>query len=238
MLKKENAELKEALRTLRAEFELFRNSREPREVATPIPIQAGGSNKRKAVSPPAIAESVAMQSDESPAQVPEENVLASLTAIEESLKQSACQNGWCCVTVPAKSPRHCGRVPVFVTHHGCSAQTTPPLQGKLRRPLRIHGTVVPPGGCSGLRSRSTERARGSSTSQRRSTSRPGHVSLEPTRSRSHTPTASNTKKPTLVWADKARGRRESSRGDELNRGSPHASELDEMRRANEQLRKK
>ncbi|KAH8028495.1 hypothetical protein HPB51_017590 [Rhipicephalus microplus] len=87
MLKKENAELKEALRTLRAEFELFRNSREPREVATPIPVQAGGSNKRKAVSPPAIAESVAMQSDESPAQVPEKNVLASLTAIEESLKQ-------------------------------------------------------------------------------------------------------------------------------------------------------
>ncbi|KAH8038047.1 hypothetical protein HPB51_020697 [Rhipicephalus microplus] len=87
MLKKENAELKEALRTLRAEFELFRNSREPREVATPIPVQAGGSNKRKAVSPPAIAESVAMQSDESPAQVPEKNVLASLMAIEESLKQ-------------------------------------------------------------------------------------------------------------------------------------------------------
>ncbi|KAH8039433.1 hypothetical protein HPB51_007311 [Rhipicephalus microplus] len=86
-LKKENAELKEALRTLRTEFELFRNSREPREVATPIPVQAGGSNKRKAVSPPAIAESVAMQSDESPAQVPEKNVLASLTAIEESLKQ-------------------------------------------------------------------------------------------------------------------------------------------------------
>ncbi|KAH8029650.1 hypothetical protein HPB51_002103 [Rhipicephalus microplus] len=52
MLKKENAELKEALRTLRAEFELFRNSREPREVATPIPVQAGGSNKRKAVWPP------------------------------------------------------------------------------------------------------------------------------------------------------------------------------------------
>ncbi|KAL3181686.1 hypothetical protein MRX96_036207 [Rhipicephalus microplus] len=87
MLKKENAELKEALRTLRTEFELFRNSREPREVATPIPVQAGGSNKRKAVSPPVIAESVAMQSDESPAQVPEKNVLASLTAIEESLKQ-------------------------------------------------------------------------------------------------------------------------------------------------------
>ncbi|KAH7964570.1 hypothetical protein HPB51_027190 [Rhipicephalus microplus] len=87
MLKKENAEPKEALRTLRAEFEFFRNSREPREVATPIPVQAGGSNKRKAVSPPAIAESVAMQSDESPAQVPEKNVLASLTAIEDSLKQ-------------------------------------------------------------------------------------------------------------------------------------------------------
>ncbi|KAH7947174.1 hypothetical protein HPB52_008055 [Rhipicephalus sanguineus] len=87
MLKKENAKLKEALRTLRSEFELFRNSREPRAVVTPIPVQAGGSNKRKAVSPPATVESEAMQSDESSAQVPEQNVLASLAAIEESLKQ-------------------------------------------------------------------------------------------------------------------------------------------------------
>ncbi|KAL3195379.1 hypothetical protein MRX96_015849 [Rhipicephalus microplus] len=88
--------------------------------------------------------------------------------------------------------------------------------------------------CSGSPSRSTERARRSSTSQPRSTSRPGHVSSGPTRSRSRTPTISNSKKPTLSWADKARGRRERRR---INRGSPHASELDEMRRPNEQLRK-
>ncbi|KAH7976426.1 hypothetical protein HPB52_013777 [Rhipicephalus sanguineus] len=69
------------------EFELFRNSREPRAVITPIPVQAEGLNKRKAVSPPATVESEAMQSDESSAQVPEQNVLASLAAIEESLKQ-------------------------------------------------------------------------------------------------------------------------------------------------------
>ncbi|KAL3184494.1 hypothetical protein MRX96_031785 [Rhipicephalus microplus] len=41
----------------------------------------------------------------------------------------------------------------------------------------------------------------------------------------------------LCWADKAQERRESSRGDESNRGSPYTSELDEMRRANEQLRR-
>nr|XP_037291384.1 myb-related transcription factor, partner of profilin-like [Rhipicephalus microplus] len=92
-------------------------------------------------------------------------------------------------------------------------------------------------GCSGSRSRSTERAQEISTSQPRSNSKPGHVSSGPTRSRSRTPTISNSKKPTLSWADKARGRRESPRGDASNRGSPHASELDEMRRANEQLRK-
>ncbi|KAL3224763.1 hypothetical protein MRX96_026351 [Rhipicephalus microplus] len=77
----------------------------------------------------------------------------------------------------------------------------------------------------------------SSTSQLRSKPKPGHVSSGPTRSRSRTSTTSNSKKPTLSWADKARGRRESPRDDESNRGSPHASELDEMRRANEQLRK-
>nr|XP_037290555.1 serine/arginine-rich splicing factor 2-like [Rhipicephalus microplus] len=59
-------------------------------------------------------------------------------------------------------------------------------------------------GCSGSRSRSTERARGSSTSQLRSTSRPGPVSSGPTRSRSRSPATSNSKKPTLSWADKAR----------------------------------
>ncbi|KAL3242951.1 hypothetical protein MRX96_047657 [Rhipicephalus microplus] len=93
-------------------------------------------------------------------------------------------------------------------------------------------------GCSGSRSRSTKRARGSSTFQPRSNSKPGHVSSGPTRSRSRTLTpTSNSKKPTLSWADKALGRRESPRGDETNRGSPYASELNEMRRANEQLRK-
>ncbi|KAL3190294.1 hypothetical protein MRX96_019828 [Rhipicephalus microplus] len=91
--------------------------------------------------------------------------------------------------------------------------------------------------CSGSRSRSTERARGSSTSQPRSNSKPKHVSSGSTRSRSRTPTTSNSKKPTLSWADKARGKRKSPRGDESNYGSPHANELDEMRRANEQLRK-
>lgn len=89
MLKKENAELKEALRTLRSEFELFRNSREPPEIDSPIPVQAEGSNKRKALSPPVTTEREAMQTDQTPAQVPkpEPNVLASLAAIEESLKQ-------------------------------------------------------------------------------------------------------------------------------------------------------
>ncbi|KAL3261418.1 hypothetical protein MRX96_000027 [Rhipicephalus microplus] len=79
------------------------------------------------------------------------------------------------------------------------------------------------------RSRSTERAWGSSASQPLSTSRLGHVSSGLTRSCSRTPTTSNSKRPTLSWADKARGRRESPKGDESNRGSPHASELDEMR---------
>ncbi|KAL3182712.1 hypothetical protein MRX96_034620 [Rhipicephalus microplus] len=58
-----------------------------------------------------------------------------------------------------------------------------------------------------------------------------------TRSPSHSPTSSNRKKPTLSWADKTRGGRESHRGDEASRGSPHAIELDQMRRANKQPRK-
>ncbi|KAH7972570.1 hypothetical protein HPB52_013566 [Rhipicephalus sanguineus] len=45
------------------------------------------------------------------------------------------------------------------------------------------------------------------------------------------------KKPTLSWADKAREGRESPRGDDSSRGSTHAKELDELRRANEQLKK-
>ncbi|KAL3176086.1 hypothetical protein MRX96_010786 [Rhipicephalus microplus] len=88
-----------------------------------------------------------------------------------------------------------------------------------------------------FQSSSTERARGSSISEPRSKLRPGLVSSGPTRSRCRTPTISNSKNPTLSWADKARGRRESSKGDESNCCSAHASELDEMRRANEQLRK-
>ncbi|KAL3190583.1 hypothetical protein MRX96_039669 [Rhipicephalus microplus] len=78
-------------------------------------------------------------------------------------------------------------------------------------------------GCSGSRSRSTERARGSFSSQPRSTSRPGNVSSVPTRSRSRTPTTSNSKRPTLSWADRARGRLESPRGDKSNCGSPHVT---------------
>ncbi|KAL1417829.1 hypothetical protein MTO96_006086 [Rhipicephalus appendiculatus] len=94
-------------------------------------------------------------------------------------------------------------------------------------------------GCSGSRSRSTERAhsRGRSASQPRSSSRPRHDSSGRTRSRSRTPTTPRSKKPTLTWADKTRGGRESPRGDDSPRGSPHAKELDELRRANEQLRK-
>ncbi|KAL3194070.1 hypothetical protein MRX96_046132 [Rhipicephalus microplus] len=82
-----------------------------------------------------------------------------------------------------------------------------------------------PGGRSGDRSGSRHRGASMGCSGSRS------------RSRSRTPTTSNNKKPTLSLTDKARGRRESLRGDESNRGSSHASELDEMRRANEQLRK-
>ncbi|KAH7977091.1 hypothetical protein HPB51_027053 [Rhipicephalus microplus] len=78
---------------------------------------------------------------------------------------------------------------------------------------------------------------GSSTSQPRSTSRKWHVSSGPTRSRSRTPTICNSKTPTLFRACKARERRETTTGDESNQGSPHASELYEMRRANEQPRK-
>lgn len=95
-------------------------------------------------------------------------------------------------------------------------------------------------GRSGSRSRSTERAhsRGRSASQPCSSSRPRHDSSGRTRSRSRTPTTPKSKKkPTLSWADKAREGRESPRGDDSPRGSPHAKELDELRRANEQLRK-
>ncbi|KAH7982719.1 hypothetical protein HPB52_006785 [Rhipicephalus sanguineus] len=44
-LRKENAELKEALQALRSEFERFRNSREPRVAQSPIPVLVGGPNK-------------------------------------------------------------------------------------------------------------------------------------------------------------------------------------------------
>ncbi|KAL3174952.1 hypothetical protein MRX96_010975 [Rhipicephalus microplus] len=83
---------------------------------------------------------------------------------------------------------------------------------------------------------STGRSGGRYGSRRRGASM-WDVSARASGTRSRTPTTSNSKKLTLSWADKAGGRRESPRGDESNRGSPHVSELDEMRRANKQLRK-
>ncbi|KAL3224364.1 hypothetical protein MRX96_026628 [Rhipicephalus microplus] len=113
----------------------------------------------------------------------------------------------------------------------------PPFQGTLARPLRIQA----PWCLQGMFRLALQVDRTCPGNFHFSASlqpqKPGHVSSGPTRSRSRTPTISNSKKPTLSWADKARGRRESPRGDASNRGSPHASELDEMRRANEQLRK-
>ncbi|KAL3226191.1 hypothetical protein MRX96_049013 [Rhipicephalus microplus] len=90
-----------------------------------------------------------------------------------------------------------------------------------------------PGGRSGARSGSRHRG----ASRECSGSRSGHVSSGPTRSRSCMPTSSNCKYSTPSWADKARGRRESPRGDDSDRVSFHASEFDEMRRANKPLRK-
>ncbi|KAL3201237.1 hypothetical protein MRX96_012724 [Rhipicephalus microplus] len=87
------------------------------------------------------------------------------------------------------------------------------FQGTLGRPLGIEALRCLQG-IRGSRFRSTERARRSSTSQHRFTSRLGQVSLEPTRSRSRTPTTSNSKKLTLSWADKFLGGRESPRGNE------------------------
>ncbi|KAL3184010.1 hypothetical protein MRX96_006324 [Rhipicephalus microplus] len=68
--------------------------------------------------------------------------------------------------------------------------------------------------------------------QSRGTFRRGRPGPAPAR-----PTPLTARSRRSPWADKARERRESPGGDELNRGSLHASELDEMRRANEQLRK-
>ncbi|KAH7954902.1 hypothetical protein HPB49_022690 [Dermacentor silvarum] len=70
-----------------------------------------------------------------------------------------------------------------------------------------------------------------------STSKPGHDASGRIRSRSRTPTSLRSKKPTLSWADMARGGREAPRGDDLRRDSHHANELEKLRRDNEQLRK-
>ncbi|KAL3226881.1 hypothetical protein MRX96_024601 [Rhipicephalus microplus] len=149
---------------------------------------------------------------------------------------SACQTGWCCVTVPATPTRHCGLVPVFVTHHGCSAQRVPPASGDAREVASVPGAVVPPWDVP-ARAPGRQNVPGGVPRLSLPPQGGGHVSSGPTRSRSRTPTTSNSKKPTLSCGDKARGRCVSPRGNEWNRGSPHASELDEMRRANEQLRK-
>ncbi|KAL1470929.1 hypothetical protein MTO96_040184 [Rhipicephalus appendiculatus] len=88
-LRKENAELKEALHALRSEFELFRNSREPRVAQSPIPVQAGGPNKRKAVSPPAPSEGETVRPEVLPNQLSnsDPNTQTSLSMINETLNQ-------------------------------------------------------------------------------------------------------------------------------------------------------
>ncbi|KAL3193833.1 hypothetical protein MRX96_000121 [Rhipicephalus microplus] len=117
-----------------------------------------------------------------------------------------------------------------------AAQRTPLFQGTLGRPLRIQA----PWCLQGMFRLALQVDRTCPGKFHFSASlqlKAGARFAGPTRSCSRTPTTSNSKKPTLSWADKARRRRESPRGNESNRGSPHASELDEMRRANEQLRK-
>ncbi|KAL3208760.1 hypothetical protein MRX96_052467 [Rhipicephalus microplus] len=111
---------------------------------------------------------------------------------------------------------------VVLRHHPRNVTSTLQTSFSLRHPPRMFSAedAATPGGrsggrsetrcrgasrgCSSSRSRSTELARASFNSQPRSTSRPGHVSLGPTRSRFHTPTTSNSKKPMLSWADKTR----------------------------------
>ncbi|KAH7937432.1 hypothetical protein HPB49_012204 [Dermacentor silvarum] len=78
---------------------------------------------------------------------------------------------------------------------------------------------------------------GRSGSRPHSSSRPEYDKSVWIRSRSRTPTALRSNKPTLSWADMARGGREAPRGDDLRHDSHHANELDELRRVNEQLRK-
>ncbi|KAH7937957.1 hypothetical protein HPB49_018223 [Dermacentor silvarum] len=80
-------------------------------------------------------------------------------------------------------------------------------------------------------------SRGRSGSRPRSSSKPGHDTSGRIRSRSRTPTSLRSKKPSLSWADMARGGREAPRGDDLRRDSHHANELEKLRRDNEQLRK-
>ncbi|KAH7953933.1 hypothetical protein HPB49_014340 [Dermacentor silvarum] len=80
-------------------------------------------------------------------------------------------------------------------------------------------------------------SRGRSGSRPRSSSKPGHDTSGRIRSRSRTPTSLRSKKPSLSWADMARGGREAPRGEDLRRDSHHANELEKLRRDNEQLRK-
>ncbi|KAH7978644.1 hypothetical protein HPB49_006260 [Dermacentor silvarum] len=80
-------------------------------------------------------------------------------------------------------------------------------------------------------------SRGRSGSRPRSSSKPGHDTSGRIKSRSRTPTSLRSKKPSLSWADMARGGSEAPRGDDLRRDSHHANELEKLRRDNEQLRK-
>ncbi|KAL3212922.1 hypothetical protein MRX96_051784 [Rhipicephalus microplus] len=93
-------------------------------------------------------------------------------------------------------------------------------------------------GCSGSRSRSTERARGkfhfSASLQLKAGARFVGADQGPAPARPPPLTARSRRSPGPTRPEEER---ESPRGDESNRGSPDASELDEMRRANEQLRK-
>ncbi|KAL3210245.1 hypothetical protein MRX96_008896 [Rhipicephalus microplus] len=134
------------------------------------------------------------------------------------------------------SPRHCVRIPVFVTHHGCSVPRTPALQGTLERPLRIQA----PWCLQGMFRLALQVDRTFPGKFHFSASL--HIKARARVNRAdqvrlRTPTTSNSKKPRLCWADNDRERREYPRGDESNCGSPHANELDKMRRANKQLRK-
>ncbi|KAH7984755.1 hypothetical protein HPB52_023713 [Rhipicephalus sanguineus] len=135
--------------------------------------------------------------------------------------------------------RYCGRVPSFVVHRGCSAQRTPPLQGPLWRSFRIQGPWCLKG--MFLLPLQVDRTGSFAETLRFSASLQLHGAAQLVGANQvalpHAATPKSKKKPTLSWADKAREGRESPRGDDSSRGSPHAKELDELRRANEQLKK-